>query len=537
MKPAFARKLRVIAHFFGGIAFAILVTGGGRLGTVDFISLNAWVLVALLPALALARAGEPILFPSVVRFRNRVAARPLAFALVILSLLALTHLAKFLTLHVGVFDAGYVYQGLFQAFRGPVLKCDVCYGGSYLGAHLAFTFALLSPLAACFRTPLAVPILQAAIGFACFAVLYRAFRAELDRRAIAFVFFMLLAMRGIRESFLFDFREDLLGALFYALAFSSVKRGKTRLAIVPFTLAAFSKESAAMLLPFAMVAALFVGRKPKRRDAILYGLFGSAIAAFVLFGLLPHFTPASGGGSDLVKRLAYLGSTPAEIGSTLLGHPFESALAIFGHVATWERLRYLLIILGPLALVAARAPNAYYLPGIVLLFGNLLSEAATQRMMQFHYEILLLPFFGFGLAESVRRLRNSGTPSRNFYSLTLLVALAVSGTWPISHLRTYLRDAGRIADAFWVAQQASRLDSRETVVGDTLSYPFLTGRPEIRLAETYPVPAGALSGMGSLPVSDARYALLQKENGDRAGPEWDRIDCSPARIFCLYRRR
>jgi len=537
MKPAFARKLRRIAILFGGIAFLILATGGGRLGKIDFISLNAWVAVALLAALCLARAGEPILASPLARFRDLIADHPLGFAGLIFALLGIAHLVKFLTLYVGVFDAGYVYQGIFQAFRGPPLKCDVCYGGSYLGAHAAFTFALLSPIAAVFRTPLAIPILQAVLGLACFAIVYRAFRAELDRPAIAFVFFMLLAMRGIRESFLFDFREDLLGAMFYALAFLGVRRGKTILALIPFALAGFSKESAAMLLPFAMVSSLFVGGKPNRRVLILYTVFGSAIAAFVLFGVLPHFTPASGGGSDLVKRLAYLGSSPAEIGANLFRHPFTSALAILGHLVTWERLRYLLIILGPLSLFAVRAPNAYYLPGVLLLFGNLLSEAATQRMMQFHYEILLIPFFGFGLAESVRRIRSSGAASPNFYSIALLVALSVSGTWPLSHLRTYLHDSDRIDDALWLAAQSSRLDRSETVLGDTRSYPLLTARPEIRLAETYPVPAGALSGMGNLPASDARSALLQKENGDRLGPEWERRECSPDRIFCLYRRR
>lgn len=525
-------KIRGTFHVLLLIIATILVTGGGRIYKVDFFSLDAWVAVALTLALILFKMKEPILYPGVRRARDQIAEHPLAFAGLVFFTLFIAHLARFLTLHVGVFDAGYVYQAIFNSFQNPAFKCDVCYNESYLGAHAAFTLALLSPLVNLVKTPFVIPLFQALIGLGCFWLIALSFREEIEKRHLAFLFFVLLAIRGIRESFIFDFREDLLAALFFVLAFAALKARKPFLALVPFLLAGLSKETAAILLPFAMLSGLVMNGKPTRTLLSLYLGVSFSVFALIYFYVIPHWTPSDGSGSDLVKRLSYLGSTPWEIFINLAVHPFSSISEIFSHLLSWDRLKYLLVIAGPVSLIAYRAFNFYYLPGYFLILGNLLSEAGTQRMMQFHYEILLIPFFGFGLSESLRTLGKTVALPRSFFTLTLLAALSVSGTWPLSHFRKYLRDSDRTADVLWVRKQLSEIPTDEIILGDGTTFPFLTDRLNLRLF------GGEKSGMSTLPVKDAKIAFMHQID-DLKGLDghWEQIDCAPRKILCRYEKR
>ncbi len=526
-------KIRSLLHFFLFISAAILITGGGRLYKIDFLSLDAWMAVALVFALALNYQKQTLLLPSVSQLRNRIAQRPLIFISFIFGSLFLAHLIRFLTLNVHAYDAGFVYQSLFKAFSSPLLSCHVCFNESYLGEHSSFTLLLLGPITNLLGTPFAVPLLQSVLGFFCFWLLFRVYRNEIKKEHLAFIFFFLLCIRGIRESFIFDFREDLIGAVFYVLAFLTLRAKRPILALIPFLLAALSKETGAILLPFAMIGGLYANSsRPPRLLLMVYGAFSVSVFATVYFYILPHWTPSSGSGSELVKRLSYLGSSPSEIIQNFAFHPLDNISKIISHLATRDRFKYLFTIAAPITLIALRAFNPYYIPGFILIFGNLLSEAATQRMMQFHYDILLIPFFGFGLCESIRTLVSRQRIPRSFFTLSLLSALALSGTWPISHFREYSDDPSKISDVLWVRASLKKIFRDEVLLGDELTYPLLTDHESLRLS------GAEKSGKSSLLISDARQAFLQKiDPRSELATHWTQIECGPHEVICRYEKR
>ncbi len=466
-------RTRSILYFFLAIPLVILLTGGGRIGKVDFMSLDAWVAVSLLFAWILHRSGEPIFGPRVAGIRNELARRPYLLVGLIFTALGITHLIRFLTLGVHLFDAGFLYQGIFHAFSTPFLKCDVCHLGSYLGAHTAFTLPLLTPLVRLFGTPFIIPLLQAAIGFLTFWIIGRAYRRELGARELSFLFLALLSIRGIREGFLFDFREDLLAALFFSAGLGLIKFGRYYTALIPFILAAFSKETGAILFPFVAVSALLIERNRREEQkfnlklAAVFLTVSLSVSSFILFYLLPSLTPDQGAGGDLVSRLTFL---TADGGMA----------ALVSQIATKGGLKYAIFTFLPLSFIVLRKLNPYYLPGFILVLGNIISMAPTQRMMQFHYDLLLIPFFGFGIAESLKTLKASGKLPRHFYTLTLLTFLAFSGTWPLSHARRYLKGSTHISDVIWTRQELAKISENNPILGDNLTFPLLTDRKEIR---------------------------------------------------------
>ena len=236
------RILRYLQLTLLSIAAIIVVTGGGRIGVVDFRSLDAWVIPIFVFEIVRWRQSQaPLLVPPDA-FR---APPPWILAAALFTLFAGIQLVRMLTLHANVYDAGFVYQPLFFPFGTPLLRCDGCYLGSYLGAHQAFTFFLIAPIVSLVGTPLFIPFLMGALGFAGFALLYRSYRDDLDRTDLIALTICLLSARGFRESFFFDFREDLVGATFFFLAFAlSYAAGKSRSRSRPVSRPRFLKKPA-----------------------------------------------------------------------------------------------------------------------------------------------------------------------------------------------------------------------------------------------------------------------------------------------------
>lgn len=524
-------RIRGILYFFLALSLFIVVTGGGKIGKVDFVSADVWVAFALLFAWTLHRRNEPILGPKLAHFSERVGQHPYLILGLVFGILGITHFTRFLTLGVNLFDAGFLYQAMFHGFATPFLKCDVCHLGTYLGAHTAFTLPLLTPIVNVFGTPFVIPLVQAAIGFLTFLVIGRAFRRELTARDLTFIFLALLAVRGIRKGFLFDFREDLLAAAFFTIGLCLVKAKRYTLALVPFILGAFSKETGAILLPFVAVVVVLIEREDRedRRVNLKLGLtyFGITVplSLLIIFYILPHWTPNAGAGGDMVSRLRFL------TGDGGVGE-------ILSQIATRDRFKYLFHTLVPVSLIAFRQMNPYYLPGIVLVLGNLISGAPSQRMMQFHYELLLIPFFGFGISESIRQLKSADKTPRSFYALTLLAFFALSGTWPLYNFRRHLENSSLTPDVLWSRTQLKEIPQREPILADSETFPVLTDRLELRFFDRRTFDPAGVSAMSPLPIGDSRIALIQRDIGEKfLGPEWTETACGPGRFICRYDRK
>lgn len=521
--------------FFLVIA-VILVTGGGRIPPVDFVSVGAWAIPLALLSIFFSKDLLPARLKA---FLGGVADHPFVVLLVVFGLIAVTHAFRMMTFGVDVFDAGFLYQPILNAFSTPVLYCDGCYDRTFLAVHQSFTLFLVSPIAWIFGSPLAITVLPAMIGAGCFLILIRTYRAHLKTPLLTFLIVALLSIRGFRESFLFDFREDFLGAFFFFIGLALARSGRIHVALVALILAALSKETAAILLPFAGIAVLFEYRRKSEivstQTKLLYFAVCFGMSAFILLVSLPAWSPDQGGESDLVKRLAYLGSTPREIIFHILIHPIDSTLRVAGQLASIERVKYLVFLVAPFLYFVIRGFNFYYLPGIVLVFGNLMSASPQQRMMQFHYEILVLPFFAFGLAESLVKMEKSGKLSSRACRIALLIFLSVSGTWPASHLRTSLGKVELVSDYRWLRERAGAIPNDQIVLLDARTYPVLTDRKGLRAWTSKVYDGAAKNLVGPDSIGDAEVALVRKENADAGlGPEWRKLDCGPANFICEY---
>lgn len=538
---AFARRIVLVLLV---IIASILISGGGRITPVDFMDIGAWAAPAAFSALLLYFLGHD---PFYVGFRKTVTAiarHPYWIVGVAFLIIALAHLARMATFKVNICDAGFLYQPILHAFRWPPLACDICYLDSYLGMHQAFTLPILYPIAALAGSPLIFPVLAAALGWAVFIVLGRAFRDELDPLELSFVFFSLLCIRGFREGFLFDLREDLLGAVFFAFGLFLVKRGRLFLAVIPCALATLSKETAVFLIQFAAFAVLFetgaFSRWRERRNLTaiaVYALLTTVLFVFIFLISLPTWSSSAGKGSEFAIRLAFLGNEPSAIVHQLFFHPLGSAVLLFQNILTWDRFRYLLFIVFPFTPFLIAGWNFYYLPGLVLVLGNLVSLPATQRMMQFHYDLFALPFFAFGLAESLVQMKKRGKPKAGFLAVWAVIFLSVSGVWPMTHLREYLADASRISDYFWARNEVNSVSSETPVLADSWTYPVFVDREHLRYLEKSPFNPEAQNVASTVKIGDSRIAFLLKAVGDRAfSPEWRLVSCGPRNFVCRYER-
>jgi hypothetical protein len=233
----------------------------------------------------------------------------------------------------------------------------------------------------------------------------------------------------------------------------------------------------------------------------------------------------------LIGRLSYLGTTPAEILKSFLMNPFR----IFNPpgAGASNHLRYLFHLVVPFLPFMALAWNWAYFPGLVLAFGNLISLSPAQRSMNFHYDLLILPFFAYGLACSIERA--GGRFSSRRLALLILPFLIVSGTWPAVQLADLWKYRSLWSERVFVREAAARIPAEATTLVDIYTYPHLVDHRELRL-----LPGG---DRGRRLIADADYALMHRSDADRDEEsrrffsEFDRAECSPSGEICFWRRK
>jgi hypothetical protein len=115
-------------------------------------------------------------------------------------------------------DAGAVNHSIFQFFAGPPLHCDACFQGSFLGDHQAYTLFFGWLWVQVFRSPYAVPFFAILVAVSTLGSIVWAHRKSLSAPTLGFVVLAVFAIWGFRAGYYFDFREDSLGAMFFAFA-------------------------------------------------------------------------------------------------------------------------------------------------------------------------------------------------------------------------------------------------------------------------------------------------------------------------------
>lgn len=286
-------------------------------------------------------------------------------------------------------DMGVFVQLFWNTINGRVMQGSIEEIPNHFGIHWSPGLLLLVPGYALFPSPYYLLIIQTlALALGAFPVY------GLARRALGQKFGLLgaaayLLYPSLHWLNLFDFHEiaffvpALLAALYYADA------NRWGVAIVWFALAASMKEDAILVVAFAGIYFL-IRRSPHESTAsATRRWYGAAIAlgAFIYFILAVNvFMPAFGGGLLRLDRYAELGASIGEIIKNLFMRPSLFFQTIF----TLPKLRYLLWLFAPLALLPFAAGRALFLlvPG---LLENLLTTNQFQFSTFYQYDAVLIP--------------------------------------------------------------------------------------------------------------------------------------------------
>lgn len=537
LKSNFFRGLQLMGLLIVGFT---LITGGGRIAGVDFRSIGAWVALPLLVSLLFSWKKIPVV-PETSLSRLRPFAKPRTITALFFIAVAAAGVLKVLTFHNQIFDAGFLFQSITHGFGNPILKCDICTNDSYLGEHQSLALLLITPFAMLASSPVFFPIALALTGFAVHLVVQTHFKRTLSRSELIFLFLCLVSVRGFRAGFLCDFREDALGALFFTAGIALYLRKRFILGAALFVLAAFTKETAVILLPITFFALAVHQRKTasgRERWIRHAGEFALSAAFFVFtfYYMMPLWKSLDATPSNLATRLAFLGSTPNEIFSSLVFHPFASGWKILASIFGTENIRYFLFSVGPFLPFLIFAWNPLYLPGLVLLSGNLMSPASVQKLMQFHYELLALPFFAMGLGTSLEKLKSKGALTSDRLALAAMLFLAVSGTWPMSLFSDFLSESERVGSYFWVRKELSKMPD-EIVLTEAMLYPSVATHPQLRPLLSPVLDPAKRSYAGNALLGDATRAfLLGREGTSRLPPAWALEGCDEREWICLYAR-
>lgn len=480
--------ISVLNGFFVYILF--LITTGGTIlkfgkAKIEFSTVDLWGLVFALilgaawkwdrarflkswPVLAYRWAMDP---KNASRWMWRVCV--FFFALIFFA-----HGVKHLSFETHLWDMVPVHQGLFNPWatsKTQAFACDACIGLSSLGEHLSFSFFLLAPLTGLFKSDTLIFLLQTAV---LALPLYLAIREKLEAKYWLVALAILLSQRTLRNAGIWDFREDDLAYLGLFLMIIGFSRKNLFLLFSAMALALFSKENIfAVTLVFSVPVLLSKESGWDRRTRIQ---LAAAIALIsLIYGWLafkvwiPHFAGPAAGQHPVAGRLAGLGKSPSEILINFFIEPGRLFSVIGQMVFQAEALKYLVFLFAPVALFFRSKESWIWLvPASAGIAMNLLSSASTQRMLQFHYDLIIVPFLSWAALIGMKEASKAKKP---LWVVGLLIALCFSGRWP----GFTILNSWPSVDEVMAAHAFSRLEGDEPTASNATVTAHLTHLPRL----------------------------------------------------------
>ncbi len=454
MRVFFAKGLSALIWILFFAVGLMIVTGGGRVrisqGVVlEFSSVDLWawacvLLVALYSwlfhgknhgaSLLLGRAIEWFLNPAQSR-RALVAFFGLVFGG-----LFFAHCLKHLSFRTDMSDMTFLHQALFYPFSNPIFQCDFCPDRSYLGSHLAFSLGLPGLVTGWFQSDVLVFMIQVLLLAAPLLIGFKWGPLKARPESWFWVGFIILCSRSLRNSLVWDFREDHLIFAFLLGACLSLYFSRILYFIVFLVLALLSKENVAWIALF-LVFPILMEKKITLSRIGRWKLAGAVLGVCVAWGffsfrvLIPHFSGAMEKVMDIPRRFPGLGSTPQEVLTRILFSPAVWWMLLKTKLFNFLAIKYLVLLLGPFVFFARRG-WVWLLPVFPGLAMNLLSGMGTQRSMEFHYDLVIFPFLTMALWVGVERLLANGIP-RKTWMFAVVLALCLSGRWPAFYVHSF----------------------------------------------------------------------------------------------------
>lgn len=519
------KALHIISGLF---ALLILFTGGAVLNlshaTIELNRIEVFVAVSALAGALLARKGVPLTFAENVL---KLFSRPwLALSLFIFFGVTLwvAHLLRHWGLYTNAYDTTFVHQALKFWNEKPLLHCDLCIGGSYFGEHATFSFLALGPLVRLLRSDEWIFSFQ----FLCLflpALILITHGPIKNLKSYWFIpIIALISFRAFRNSMVWDFREDHLAFLFLTFSLLALYNHRLIAYFLCMVGALLSKENIGIVVflsSFAIAWSSLLPYVPAQRKKIALATALISLAYLVLaWGyLMPQFNSAAPQASNLVQRFPGMGATDKEVITHLLTSP-----AAWWKMASWilfqsSSFKYILLCLLPFIYFFRHAP-LFLIPVSGGMLMNLVSNALTQRSLQFHYELVFLPFLLFGFLLGLKKQSENQNQTVAVFLLPVTLALVGFGKSPLWEVRSYWPQRPNLETSFFL--RAFR--TRTTVAADDISLAQLTHIPQLRrlilpdsLSENESVLGAALknsekdrTGLENHSIKDARVWVFNK---------------------------
>jgi uncharacterized membrane protein len=466
---------------FAFLTMLVLVTGGFvwhsahlflDLASVDSFAIGA--LVLLLLGWEKVRHQSRMLEFADHEIRNvRMLENTKIFYWAVFGFLFLAHVAKHWSLLTDGFDVSFVHQALFNPFghsvsegaRASYFPADISPSGSALGEHLLFSLVPLSLVTQFIRYDEFLFLIQnLSIAIPLYFLIFKSPLTLKIGSWFWLAVLVILANASLRHSMVFDFREDSFAFLGLTIAILSLLSGRVSWYFFGFLFALLSKEHVFIITLSTAPIILWVPEfKLDRRKRILLALATGTISlvyGFIAFKyLLPAFNPElKHGVSPIVARLHQFGDTPAHILTNVVIHPANWWM-VLQNVFTKTAITYLFKMLIPLAPFLFLG-NAWIiaLPGFAGMALNILTGYPGQTSMQFHYDLVVLPFLFTGLLIGIGKSKLTTQKA----IACILLALAFSSKWPVYEFTHFFPTR---AEA--MARVALlKLDAREAVLTD-----------------------------------------------------------------------
>jgi len=404
------------------------------------------------------------------------------------------------------FDMGIHDQALYNVLHSGYMRTTLYgpYAIDYIGDHFSPTLFLLVPFYALRQDATTLLVLQSlflAAGAVPLFLLAR-LKTRSEGLALALVAAYLLhpALHGTN---LDDFHQIALVVVFLLAAFYFLELGRDAPFLLALALALMVKEEVALtVVAIGAYAFLAKGRRTLGASLVVGGLIYFAL-------VIGWVMPMLGGTPQIDKRfggfMAEGTDGAAGVAWTLLSNPVYTVVHIFGNP---DKVRYLLQMLLPLALVPFLAPASAWMVALPALAIVTLTTEPAQYDIAYHYSAHLLPALFYLAVLGLARLKRSPSARMAAVAPMLVVAILVAATG-MSYLYGHLipragaawpqRDAHDLVVDGFVAQ-VPREASVSTLGGIA---PHLTARKTIYLFPD---------------VADAEYLLLDTDLGANYWP-------------------